>query len=429
MVAQEVILLPETTYELRKFLYKDVEELIFPGFLSHKVKLGSSRVVMRSLHPGDTHMLELRAAGQRMREWKLWSVAMSIWMIDGRNLLTVDDAAPWVYDQIKLLPEVILDRLFSVVLALFKRVNKAMDAVEAFTYEDRSMAIWQNLHGDHPRNHVGIAGVDKMSTNPVQRIWMYVCQIEDYVREEKREWERTWAIVGVWASKGGMNKIRSSQAEADQDRERIKQETRDLFYYRSIGLLPEEETESKGEESSTPAIRGRKKSLAELQDEYKRWVTGDQDFHDQIVEDYKQRILDAKKQREEDLRRQREEFERRYEEEYGDEPDATSLVAYTPEQLQEVLSKRDRKQGVGWVPSSAYVKQHTFTDKYLKEADPGLVEVDDQGRVRAPGSFEVEGDDLKYRPTPAPTKRQYPPLSREALERRRLRYSTKKSED
>ena len=76
----------------RRFIYRDVEELIQAGFLSHTVTVGGTRITLRTLPPSEFQKASLRSSTET--EFLAWSLAAGTWIING---LEVPRDPSWVY--------------------------------------------------------------------------------------------------------------------------------------------------------------------------------------------------------------------------------------------------------------------------------------------------------------------------------------------
>ena len=127
-----------------------VEDLLFTGFLSHQVQVAGADLSLRSFSPGDTFLLRHRVGNWGSeRNWKVWCVASSIWMVDGVNLLPYPHAINHVYHSVAALPGTTLDILFSVTMGLYARVSMAIRRTEAYCYEAYSRANWRLSCNSH----------------------------------------------------------------------------------------------------------------------------------------------------------------------------------------------------------------------------------------------------------------------------------------
>lgn len=392
---EQPLLLGATTYKLRRYLYRDVESLINPGFLTHRIKIGKTPVVFRSLHSGDLFLLRMRA-GDSETSWKLWTVASSIWMFDGHNVLEEANFAPWIVKYLEKLPESYLEALFSNVLGLFNRVNRAGDFVEAFCYETKGRAMWKE-QAPFNRDPTGIPGRNNVGTNYVQAIWAVHNHAEDINVQLLHQWNGYKFLAGAWAGSKALKKVHDSDRDFEQKEKDRQQEVKDLCYYRAIGLIPKEGEKVKVD---TGLISGRAKDADTLEEEFKAWVAGERDDHDEAVEAYKAAI----KQKREEVQLERAyramELKKAAEQREEENPSdwaPTPMIALTPEQVQMMLQGRGFRSGTSFVPDGAQTGQDLLYDKYLApEISKGELQITPDGRLVSDVEFQERGGDVTY---------------------------------
>jgi hypothetical protein len=372
--------LPPTNTEQRSVFYEDVESLISPGFLSHNVRVAGVNLSLRSLGPGDLFLLQARVGRGFDEDWKVWTIASSLWMVNGYQCLGDPNVIPAMAERVRLLPRRAKDTLFSLVLGLFNRQSKAVEATESYCYETTSRYRWLTFGGHLPALHSGVPRIDTLGTNSVQRMWAFFNGIEDRRHQEDTLWEGFKLSVSPHAPKGvkKIDQRDKQQREAEQER---RQGIQDRFFYRRVGVLSKEEI------TTTPSYSKFSKSADDLEQEMFRWVAGEEDWHDLIVSEYKQRVVaqleTEKKQREERVLALRHA-------QLQEAPITSSLMTFTPEQLHEILKNRD-----AGMPGLRTVQlggdQREFLYRRYLERTP------DSGRLRpGPGGRLVvaEGADL-----------------------------------
>lgn len=365
------------TSRRRRPLYADVEELISIGFLSHSVRVGSTTVSLRSLSPGDLHLLSHRCGKESTAQWKVWAVANSIWMIDGVSLLEDPHSVPWVYARVRQFPRGVLDILFSVLLGLFNRTNTALSRCEAYCYEPYSRAAWR-MCGRQPGVQ-GIPGAERLGLNHVQRLWVAYNIAEDDRDILLREWQAAKLVASAMSPKG-IRKINESDERLQEREERRRRDVAERMVHMVLyGHEEEPETAWKvkvqGQEVEVPAVRIAR-TPDELEEQFRAWVAGEKDWHDLVVDTYKARIaaLFNREQKERD-----EVLENLAEPGVQGGLGEGPLVGYTPEQLREfrpdLLTSRP---GARWVADGS--APATMYEKYVaQEAQPGRLRADAHG--------------------------------------------------
>jgi hypothetical protein len=154
-----------------------------------------------------------------------------------------------------------------------------------------------------------------------------------------------------------------------------RSEVQDKAFYTHIGVLTED-----GEHATHPSLMvSQPRSASELAEEMRRWVAGEQDFHDKIVSDYKERIRAQYEQAEvesaESIEKAR---SRRSQEEETLGAPRPALVGLTQEQVSKLLPKKE-KPGARFITEASPVSK--VFNRYLRDApDSGALQVK-EGRV------------------------------------------------
>lgn len=382
--------LPTTTFEQRSHLYTDVEDLIQIGFLSHPIMVGETQLCLRSLLPGDLYTLKYRAAKEE--SWRLWTVASSIWLLDGVSLLTEPHSTPFLAKSLKRIPHRILEILFSLSLGLFNRTARAMKTIESFCYEDNSRYLWRSLGRNVPSGHVGIPGVERLGMNPIQGMWVLFNQAEDDRISMENSWEGAKLIASAMSPKG-IQKLdqRDKQRKADENARR--QRVMDNAYYVSMGVVTEE-----GEVSGSQQTIHGAHSTEELEEEMRKWVAGEEDWHDRIVSEYKARIAEGIENQKLEHQARMEALRRESERRENEDPGPVTMVAYTPEQLNDILKERNQgPPGIRRIYPEQDQRQHLY-DKYIarKVLEPQQMVATSEGGL-SPLEAELVGRQVPFR--------------------------------
>ena len=369
--------LPPTTYEQRRPLYDDLVSLLVRGFLSHRITVGSSVVCLRGLNEVDSFYISNCAEEENDRDWMQWSVARSIWMMNGLNLLGEKNSAYMVYSHIKNLRLPLLTTVFHQVLDLSKKTGKQNAAIESYMLEDHSRALWlqcKSLSIPSERYN-GIVGCESLGMNVAQKLWSSFNQVEDIRLEERRRWSHIKFLASANAPKG-IEKLNRKEESAEKQEDARRQRIRDEFYYTTKGILSDENKE----DALAGKIIRSASTPDELEDEMKRWVSGEFDEHDKIVQAYKNRIKETHvaelKARQERLLQIQKELE-----ESGDDKEAvtiTPLIGYTADQLRELLSSKGSrvKKVIEMSPHEGLYNRHVE-----EVASAGKLKVSKEGRI------------------------------------------------
>ena len=359
------MILPKTTLEQRSTYYSDVEVLLSPGFLTHPVTVAGVRLQIRSLGSGDLFMLKSRTEGVGPREWRVWAVSTAIWMVNGRSVLGRDDAVPFLAKYVEELPNTVLGVLYSTLLGLWVRVGNAVDDVEAFIYEVTSRYKWKSINKMLLQS--GVPGAERLGLNTVQRIWSAFNEMEDARRADETLWEGS-KLVASSNSPKAVGKIDEKDRQRRTDELEMRQRRLDQFYYEKIGVLVPDGDVKVGASTSHRLAH---KSVEDLEEEMRRWVTGDADAHDAAVEDYKARIRAQQEQARAEMAARRIAVQAERERQAA-EVESTGfrpqpLLALTAEQLQQMLAERGQagRPGTTFIPAAPQAER--LYDKYLAD--------------------------------------------------------------
>lgn len=369
--------LPKTTLEQRSRFYTDVEALLSPGFLTHQVVVAGVRLQLRSLAPGDLFMLRARAEGASNKDWRVWMLASSIWLVDGMSVLGTDSAVPMLARYLRQLPDRAVTAMFSVLLGLFARSQQSVSAVLVYCYEVESRYKWATFGKEGGNRSSGVEGADKLGLNTVQQIWLAFNQYEDQKAVADQQWEG-FKLVASSNSPKALKKLDEKDRQRARDEQERRERALDTFYYGRLGLVDARgvvQTDGLSHRLSGP------KSVEDLEEEMRRWVTGDVDLHDKVVEEYKARIRSKREEEKADqvARRIAIQMERNRldaeaaEGEFKPQP----LLALSGEQLQQMLQGRGTfgRSGTTYIPTAPSADR--LYNKYVADGavTPGQLQV------------------------------------------------------
>jgi len=302
-------------------------------------------------------------------------------MVNGYNLLTEKHAVPRMFEIVKNLPVIQQEILFYLVLGLFNRQNKALEAVEPFCFETTSRFKWKALKNT---SLCGIPGAEQLGLNHCQQIWKVHNEVEDIRLYDETQWEG-FKLTASAQSPKGVKKIDQRDRERAQTETALRQSIRDKFYYVQLGILKREDTKVS---DGNPYVPG-PKSVVDLEDEMYRWVAGKEDWHDSVVSGYKNRIVTKYElEREEKEERARLFRERLLVQDENGKNTVQPLVAYTSEQLSEILKDRGPgPAGTRFISGGDAVQRDYLYEKYLERApDPGKLKPGEDGSLSADGA-------------------------------------------
>lgn len=301
------------SYERRRHLYVDLDELIGIGFLSLPVVISGIQVSLRTLCPQDWILLRHRAStAMSDRTWREWLLASSVWMVGGQVVHGDANTAVHVHRCLREIPSSVITTLYALYGHLHDRYLVAVSRLEAYCYEDASRALWRmaGRSSGGLLSYSGEAGVKNLGLNTIQRAWISYNDMED----DRLLWQREWAaakMVASATSPKGVKKL-SRRDEAEQQSE--DQRRAEVILRASGELMTVGQYE---------VVRHQARTASELDEQMAAYLRGERDFHDEVIEDYRRRIREG-------MARQRELHERRMAEVNSLFPEAgvTASVTY-----------------------------------------------------------------------------------------------------
>jgi hypothetical protein len=198
-------------------------------------------------------------------------------------------------------------------------------------------------------------------------MWIAFNQIEDQTIEEQAYWSHAKYVASTHNPKG-VRQTTNKEKHREEMKRMHRQEELDLYYYLCIGVMSAE-----GDLGDGRAMFRRLKSVDELQSEYRQWVSGEKDLHDQIVENWKNMITrrhEEEMQHREEVHKQRQASPTETDEYELEEP--ARFVGYSAAQIAEIM--RERQGGTPKVrqvyDDRAAKRHHVYKQHLEKKALP-----------------------------------------------------------
>jgi hypothetical protein len=256
--------------------YDDIRTLIERGFLTHNITVRGVPITIRSLFPSEAKEVVLQSHGGSVQTYKDYIVARSLYMVRG-FVLSQKHVTFDLFSMVSEMPLLVRHRLFSEQQGLMHRYAKCFLLVEAFSYEQESRTLWYTQGRSLNDNPFG-------RFNGIQGIWRLYNLYEDMREDYEASWNNTKFLGSAFSPKG-LKKI----YEKDKQQKRSDKANREKVIREGIAKYAGNYVEESEETQRTP-IMVSAKTEKELMEEYHRWVRGEKDAHDLLVEEYKQKI-------------------------------------------------------------------------------------------------------------------------------------------
>jgi hypothetical protein len=360
---------PPKPPEVKPEVFRDVEPLLFRGFLYVPAEINGVQFVFKSLNHHEFERLSLLSGDgfSKRRAFYDRFLAYGVLMVDGVNVLI--DRDRWIPDLVQTFRELEEGGRRKVIRCLSeinRRASRAVLLTEVFSMENSSRLRWAQYRGldlTAPAT-TGFAGTGHVGLNWGQLAWRAFNYFEDQREQIEREWENAKFIASAFAGSKGLAQInaRDKQRREQEQNERI--ERRDALL-RSIILgeaLP-------GEEPKKGAPMKVARSVEELADQLEKDLKGEKDWHDRVVEAHEQRAHDQYHGRLARLRELREDHVKRF----GPQAVTGGMEQFeglTREQVQKRIEQRQRETtkrlavAQQQYPEAFDPKLHQFMDKW-----------------------------------------------------------------
>jgi len=287
--------------EVNPEVYKDVEPLLFRGFLTVAAEINGVYFVFKTMNHHEFALVRMMGdvrdgAPPPQRFWDLF-LAYGVFMIDGENILPERQRwIPKIADLFSSFTRAPKNTLIRHLSELNRRSASAVILTEAYTTETYSRFRWaqlRNLDMTRPSS-TGIPGTETLGLNSAQLVWRALNHYEDLHAQIEREWENAKFIGSCMAGKG----IQKIYAQDDRRRksERDAAASRKDRVLKHV-ILGEPLDEKKAARSAMIAAR----TVEDLAEQMRNDLKGEKDWHDEVVDLIEKRSQDEILKRREDL--------------------------------------------------------------------------------------------------------------------------------
>jgi hypothetical protein len=286
--------------EVNPEVFKDVEPLLFRGFLHFNVEINGVSFVLKSLNHHEFERLGMSLDLDNFKgrqQFYTKFLAFGVLLVDGTNVLVERDR--WIPEITKMfegLEEGARRKMIRHMSEINRRANRAVMLTEAYCLEHVSRLRWAQFQGlDLTSSAVtGFLGTPGLGLNWAQLTWRALNFFESQREQIERDWENAKFIASATAGSKGMSQV-NSQDKLRRERELAeKLEHRDKVLH--AAFLGQSLEEAKKDSSIMVA-----RTVEELANQLEKDLKGEKDWHDRVVEEHEQKARDAYQQRRQQL--------------------------------------------------------------------------------------------------------------------------------
>jgi hypothetical protein len=277
--------------EINPEVFKDVEPLLYRGFLIQPAEINGVTFVFKSLNHHEFEMLTILNPGTNFSSVQSFYdlfLGYGVFLVDGVNVLVDRDKLLHdLKDTFHAFPKGMKQKVIRQLSEINRRASQATLLAEAYFIETKSRLRWAQLRNTDLTSTAvtGISGTPQLGMNWAQLTWRALNFFEDQKTQAEGEWENAKFIASSMAGKG-MSKIHA------QDRNRRKKEHEEKLERRDqiirLALL--------GKDDSIRTKDGQVIKVAstveELAAQLRNDLSGEKDYHDRVVEAHEARVRD-----------------------------------------------------------------------------------------------------------------------------------------
>lgn len=277
--------------EVNPEVWKDVEPMLFRGFLTVVAEINGVVFVFKSLNHHEFELIRLsgnpRTEQAALAFWNTF-LAYGVFMINGANILAERDK--WIPQLAKTFADIDKEgrsKILRHVSEINRRASRSVTLTEAYSMERVSRYRWMQLKGlDLTTPAVtGVDGTQRLGLNWAQQLWRAVNLAEDRNEQHERDWENAKFVGSCFAGKG-ISKIYNQ----DNDRRRKEREERMTRKDRILREILAGEVVQENSIVIPGAVMTAPRTVEELASQLEKDLRGDKDQHDLIVEQHERRI-------------------------------------------------------------------------------------------------------------------------------------------
>jgi len=274
-----------TEPEVNPEVYRDVESLLFHGFLVIPAVINGVQFIFKSMNHHEFEYLSWIAGagdttGKSIERYYSSFISYGIFMIGGQNILpNREQWVPQIEESFNSFSPQVRTKIIRYLSEVNRKAANAITMTEAYHIEKISRFKWAQLKGIDLMGSscTGVEGTDKLGLNYAQLVWRALNYYEDLKETAEREWDNAKFIGSCFAGKE-IKKIYNQDKDRRQKEREERIRKRDKILRQVILREKPDEAEVNGRYSMTIA-----RSTAELANQLEKDLRGEKDWHDEVV--------------------------------------------------------------------------------------------------------------------------------------------------
>lgn len=383
-------------------IYRDVEGLIFRGFLVLPATINGVPFVFKSMNQKEFEHIQWISgqiedtSGKSIDRYYRTFMSYGVFMVDGHNILPDrDEWLPQLDEMFSSLPTRAKDKVIQYLSEVNQRASNAVLMTEAYQVEYYSRYRWNQYKGLDlmAPSCTGVAGTECLGLNYAQLAWRALNQYDDLKDTAEREWDNAKFIGSCFAGK----EIRKIY---NQDKDRRIKEREEKIRRRDKVIRQVLLHES----PDAPEVQGRyvmkvARTADELADQLEKSLKGEKDWHDEVVAREEARRNAQIAERQQKLRALYEERQRESALPYDA---STDMQGLTKAEVEERITRKkqlDSQRSASRIvyPEMLDERMENFIRKYMPQEDSTY---ETSGVI---GTTDRDPSEVRVLPPPRPT--------------------------
>jgi len=272
--------------EVNPEIYRDVESLLFRGFLLLPAEINGVQFIFKSMSHREFEYIQWvsgshsEMTGKSIDRYYSAFMAYGVFMVEGENILPQREKwVPKIQETLSSLPAGARGKIIRFLSEVNAKAAGAVTLTEAYQMEHSSRFRWAQFRGLDPMSSAvtGVPGTERLGLNFAQLVWRALNYYDDLREQAEREWDNAKFVGSCFAGK-------SLQKVYNQDKDR-RQKEREARVQRRDQLIRQvvlREDPEKTKESSRYVMQVAR-SVEELADQLEKNLRGERDWHDEVV--------------------------------------------------------------------------------------------------------------------------------------------------
>jgi hypothetical protein len=382
-------------------IYRDVESLLFRGFLVLPATINGVQFVFKSINHKEFEYLQWVSGpvgditGKSIDRYYRAFMAYGVFMIDGQNILADRDVwVPQLEDMFAALPAGAKSKITQYLSEVNQKASNAVTLTEAYQVESYSRYRWKQFDGLDLMSPscTGISGTQILGLNYAQLVWRALNKYEDLKDLAEREWDNAKFTGSCFAGKE-IRKIYNQDRERRVKEREEKVQRRDKIIRQVLLHESPEEAETQGRYFLKVA-----RTSDELASQLEQSLRGERDWHDEVVAREEQRRRDQIQERQQKLKTLYEEKRKDNTLPYVTD---TNMQGLTKSEVEERVKRKKQLNAQAAASRIVYPEMvderlETFLNKYVDQGDNTY-------QTSGVGTTTRDPSEIRVLPPPRPT--------------------------